>query len=166
MTRRSSATLVLFLLLVAPLVASAASVTTTDETRHVARAVASPTPLPAPLGVVSLLSDRVVWRVDVDPSAVVVVDARSADAAPFWLRFEPWDAPTPQSPVPSSRQAPTLSGAVAQAWRVEVDPAFGVDVDVVVRFHGHVGDADGRPWPFTLTDVRNDGGCAQGSCLP
>lgn len=162
---RASLTLVLLLVAV-PLVVDAGSVTTTDVTRHVARTLASPTPLQPPLDALSLFSDRVAWRVDVDPSAVVVVDARSTDAAPFWLRFHPWDAPTPQSPVPGARQSPTLSGAVAQAWRVEVDPAAGVNVDVVVRFHGHVGDAGGRPWPFTLTDVRDDGGCAQGSCLP
>ena len=158
--------LFLALLVALPLVASAASVTTSDVTRHVTRTLASPTPLPAPLDTVALLSDRVAWRVDVDPSAVVVVDARSSDAAPFWLRFHPWGDTTPQSPVPSSRQSPTLSGAVATAWRVEVDPAVGANVDVVVRFHGHVGDVGGRAWPFTLTDVQNDGGCAQGQCLP
>lgn len=162
---RRQALVALALVVLLPLVA-AASVRTADETRHVTRVLASPTPLPPPLDAVALLSDRAAWRVDVDASAVVVVDARSTEAAPFWLRFHPWGEPSPQSPLPGARQSPTLSGALAPAWRVEVDPALGAGVDVVVRFHGHVGDATGRPWPFLLTDVEDGRGCAQGTCLP
>lgn len=163
--RRQGPRVLALLLLLAPLVAASA-VSTTDATRLVTRTLASPTTLPAPLDAVTLLSDHAAWRVDIDPSAVVVVDARASDATPFWLRFHPWDAPTPQSPVPGARQSPTLSGAVASAWRVEVDPALGADVRITVRFHGHVGDAAGRPWPFLLTDAESSRGCAQGTCLP
>lgn len=95
----------------------------------------------------------------------MVVDARSSDAAPFFLRYHPWGKTGPQSPLPGAAHSPTLSGAVAPAWRVDVDPAVGVDVKIVVRFTGRIVDEDGRAWPFTLTDLPPPS-CPEGTCLP
>lgn len=159
--RRPTALAVLTIaILAAPSLAAAASVTGTEQVRYVTRTLASP----FPFAKVAFFSDQAAWRVDVDAGAVVVVDASSNDTAPFHLRFHRWDEPAPSSLVPSSRQAPSLAGP--GAWRVEVDPAAGARVHIQVRFHGHIGDAEGRAWPFTLTDVARDPGCGLGACLP
>lgn len=161
MRSATGAPLLVVALLALPFVAGDAT-TATEQVRVVARAIAAPTPLAA----VTTFGDAAVYRVDVAAGAVVVVDAHAAETAPFFLRYHPWSSPETQSPLPSSHQSPILSGAKAAAWRVEVDPAGGVDVRVNVRFHGHAGDRDGTPWPFTLTDVSDGPACAVGVCLP
>lgn len=164
--RPTTPAVALVALLVLPLLAAGATVTTTDTMRHVTRSVATPTALPDPLSAFEILSDQAAWRVDVDPSAVVRIDAQADDLAPFHLRAAPWGERAAASPVPGARQSFTLDGEVSRAWRVEVDPALGVDVDVEVRFRGHLVDDDGRAWPFTLTDLPRASTCPQGSCLP
>lgn len=163
--RPTTPAVTLVALLLIPILAAGATVTTTDTTRHVTRSVASPTPLPDPFSAFDILGDQAAWRVDVDPVAVVRIDATADDLAPFHLRAAPWGERATASPVPGARQSFTLDGEVARVWRVEVDPALGVDVDVKVRFHGHLVDTDGRAWPFTLTDLPR-ATCPQGSCLP
>lgn len=145
--------------------AAGGSVTTTDATRHVKRLVASPTPLDTPFWTFTPLSDRASWKVEVDPMGVVLLDARSSDTSPFFLRYHPWGESGPSSPLPGAAHSPTLSGAVARAWRVDVDPAAGVGVEITVRFTGRLIDDEGRAWPFTLTDVPMPS-CPEGTCLP
>lgn len=152
---------VVALLLALPL-AAAGGTTGAEQLRVVARDVASP----FPVSKVALFDDAAVFRVDLDAGAVVVVDAESDPDTPFYVRYHPWDRPETQAPVPSSRQSPTLSGAKATSWRVEIDPAAGVDVRIAALFHGHLGDRDGRAWSFTLTDVSDGSPCAAGACLP
>lgn len=164
--RRSSLAAILVALVALPALAGAASVTATDVTRHVTGRLASPTPVPTPMGDLALFSDRAVWRVEIDPLAVVVVDASANDTSPFFLRYHPWDEPSFQSPIPGSRQTPTLDGSEARAWRVEVDPAAGANVHVKVRFRGHAGSDGGAAWPFTLTDVATERPCVRELCLP
>lgn len=137
-------------------------VTGAEQLRVIQRDVASP----FPFAKVGLVDDSVVYRVDVDPGAVVVVDAEGTTRSPFYLRYHPWGAAETQSSIPSWRQSPTLSGADATSWRVEVDPAAGARIEVRVLFHGHLGDRDGRAWPFTLTDVTDGSPCVAGACLP
>lgn len=164
--RPTTPAVTLVALLMLPLLAAGATVTTTDTTRHVTRSVASPTPLPDPLSAFDLLGDQAAWRVDVDPIAIVRIDAHADDLAPFHLRAAPWGERAAASPLPGAHQSFTLDGDVSRVWRVEVDPALGVEVDVVVRFRGHLVDEDGRAWPFTLTDLPRASTCPQGSCLP
>lgn len=162
--RSTSLALVLVALLAAPLLADAEGVQGADQTRHVRRTVALPT-TSTPFVIFDVLSDRVAWRVDVDPLAVVVLDARADATSPFHLRYHPWRAPTPQSPLPGPVQSVTMDGAAARSWYVEIDPAMGANVDIVARFHGHVGGDGGALWPFTLSDTQPGPGC-QDACLP
>lgn len=128
-------------------------------TRHVERLVATPTPL----GPALLLSDAAAWRVDVPSEGVVVVEAHGSTSAPFYLRA---NRSLSNVALPLSHQSILLHEP--GAWRVEVDPAAGVVVDITVTFRGHVGrDGTGKPLAFTLTDLESGDGCVVvGVCLP
>lgn len=136
--------------------------TGTSFERRIERLVASPTPA----GPLLLMSDRASWRVDVPPSAVVVVEARGSDSAPFSFRAERVDAPSGSMVAYPTTHAGFLLSEPG-AWRVSVDPLVGVKVDVRISFRGMTGGTGGGPASFTLTDLEVDKGCLfRGVCLP
>ena len=150
MSVRTVAILCVAALLALPMATGA---TGTEFHRRVERLVASP----GPVGPHDALSDQATWRVVVPPGGRVEVRADAAsDATPFHLRFEPWGARWSPSPIPSAHQSVELPPG---DWRVVVDPAAGVQVDVRVSFRG--------PVAFSLVDVAVDRPCGPaGACLP
>lgn len=121
--------------------------------KRVQRLFASPTPI----GPILIANDAVVWRVDVPVSAVVLVQAQGSDTAPFHFRFERMGAAPSSLFVPTTHAGALLGGP--GAWRVTIDPAAGVLVDVKVRFVGQAGGPGGAPHAFTLTRIDNDNPC-------
>lgn len=126
--------------------------------RYVDRLVGTPTPL----GPARALSDRVAWNITLDDATIVWIEASASETSPFYLT-------TTCSDVvflgPSTHEGRLCSRP--GTWRVEVDPAGGIAVNVTVRFRGHVGDLDGAPSPFRLVDAARDDACVvRGVCLP
>lgn len=149
----------LALLAAAPLHALAETGTAFE--RRIERLVATPTPI----GPLLLFSDRAAWRVDVPPSAVVLVEARGSDSAPFSFRAERLDEAGSAIAYPTTHAGFLLSES--GAWRVAVDPLVGVKVDIRISFRGMTGGTSGGPAAFTLTDLEVDDGCLfRGVCLP
>lgn len=148
---------VLVAVLAAPVAAAPASV----YERHVEGVVGSPTPL----GATRLLSDEARFLLDVPKDVTVFVDAVGTPTAPFYLRFHREGAGAPDLQAPSSRASLLLPGPAR--WVVAVDPAVGVDVDVRLRFEGHVVDVGGAAAAFVLEDAGRDRACVvPGVCLP
>lgn len=130
--------------------------------RQVDRVIASP----GPLAGLAILSDRAIFRAELEPGIAVQVDADGTASAPFYLRYHLASAPPMGSTLPSAHQSILLEGP--GAWYVEIDPAAGADVHVRATFRGFVGDPDGgAPAAFELGDVAFERACLEpGACLP
>lgn len=160
--RRAAATLLVLTVLAAGLPFAGAGSTTADQQqRDVSRLIATPTPL----GPLDAWSDVWSWRVDVPSSAVVVVEAFSGQTSAFELRFHRAGDTQTSVSTPAMHQSIQLTNG---AWIVDLDPTLGANVNIHVRFDGHVGDANGARTPFTLTDLGSAGACFMPSqvCLP
>jgi len=160
--RQRAFVLLALVLLAAPAMAEGASGTGTRFVERIERVVASPTPVRQFL----LLSDAHVWRVDVPASGVVTVYAEGRESAPFWLRAERLDAGPSTALLPATRAGLILPAE--GAWRVTLDPAAGVAVDISITFRGSAGGTGtGAPLPFTLTPLERGDACLFPSvCLP
>lgn len=148
-------------LLAAPsLLADEAGETGSRFDKKVERLVAMPTPI----GPLLVLGDAAVWRVDIPASAVVLVEAWSEETSPFYYRYERMGSAPSTFFVPSTHAGSILPPG---AWRVTIDPAGGVAVDINVRFLGQTGGVGGGPNEFTLTTIANDNPCLLATvCLP
>lgn len=126
--------------------------------RRIERLVGSPTPL----GPARALSDQAAWNITLDDATVVWIEARAAGQSPFFLTTD-CSGTVVFGPSTHEGRLCTRPGT----WRVEVDPAGGVAVDITIRFRGHVGDLDGAASAFQLTDSLADEACVvPGVCLP
>lgn len=142
----------LIAILVGPAVADAASETGDSFERRVSRLVGMPTPY----GPLLLAGDSVSWRVDVPNGTLVHVHAAGAKTGPFYLRVEEVDAAPATFPVPSTNAGFLVPPG---AWRLTIDPAGGVAVDITLRLVSAA--------PFTLTPLAHDRACLLPSvCLP
>ena len=159
-SQRAFVLLALALLAAPALVADGPSETGVRFDKRIERLVATPTPF----GPLLALGDAAVWRVDVPSSAVVLVEAWGNDTAPFHFRFERTGSAPSTFFVPTTHAGAILTSG---SWRVTVDPAAGVAVDIHVSFRGQAGGAGGGATPFTLTQIANDNPCLFPSvCLP
>jgi hypothetical protein len=128
--------------------------------RHVWRMVAAP----GPVAGMSFLSDAATYRVDIPAGVAVQVNAASATAA-FYLRFYPEGGAPSLVAAPGLQQSILLHGPGATF--IEVDPAAGAQMDILVTFRGTVSDVDGAPASFELRDVSQQRGCLTPEvCIP
>ncbi|HUR69868.1 MAG TPA: hypothetical protein VM370_11540 [Candidatus Thermoplasmatota archaeon] len=124
---------------------------------HVERLIASPTPA----GPLILLNDEASWVITIPEPTEVLVEAQSAADEPFYLTT---DCRASVIVLPTSHDAVLCHPGVR---RLQVDPAAGVDVDIIVRFRGHVVDLPGASSEFELVDRPASASCVvPGVCLP
>lgn len=127
---------------------------------HVERLVASPTPA----GPVLLLSDAATWDLTLATPAIVWIDARATGGSLFLLTTD--CGPLGVS-APASHDVRICSRP--GTWKIQVDPAAGVAVDILVRFRGYTHDVGGAPAAFALegTSAPDATRCVvTGVCLP